>query len=207
MELVAALAPAGGTVIDYMCGTGSLLARIQLRRPDLRLLGCDISPLFVRFARDRRPHLSIHRCDALTFAPKQVPDIVLCTGGLHHLIEPLQAQMLVRLHETLPPNGLLLLGDEVFGPFVTSDERKVAAHALHCEIHEYFTTTSAPGHIIRAAEAVFEADLLRAGEYKQSKHALTNLIGSIFTIEEIVHVWPTAEPHHGDVIFSCRKST
>src|SRR5882724_10331556 len=40
----------GGTVFDYMCGTGYLLALIQKKRPDLQLFGCDIEPPFVDYA-------------------------------------------------------------------------------------------------------------------------------------------------------------
>ena len=43
----------GASVLDAGCGTGGLLHYLQLRRPDLRLFGVDVSPIACEIAREK----------------------------------------------------------------------------------------------------------------------------------------------------------
>lgn len=45
--------PPGGRLLEVGCGGGQLLAKIALRRPDLRLVGVDLAPGQVKRARER----------------------------------------------------------------------------------------------------------------------------------------------------------
>lgn len=87
------LAPAGATVVDLGCGSGQCLRYLALRRPDLRILGFDLSQEMVAAGRAMlREHALADRVelqvgDMTTFsnqAPARV-DLVTSIFSLHHL--------------------------------------------------------------------------------------------------------------------------
>lgn len=88
-----ALAPAGGTVVDLGCGSGQCLRYLARRRPDLRLLGIDLSKEMVA-AGDAmlREHSLADRVELrvgdMTAFSSQLParvDLVTSIFSLHHL--------------------------------------------------------------------------------------------------------------------------
>src|SRR4051794_35882374 len=66
-DYVVANAPQGGTILDYMSGTGLLLRNIRTHRPDLVPLGCDIHRPYVEFARAHHLGAKIFHADAREF--------------------------------------------------------------------------------------------------------------------------------------------
>ena len=203
---VSRLAPLGGHFADYMCGTGSLLEEIRRCRPDLHLVVCDISAPFVDFARSKRPAIPFVCQDALLFAPQAPLDIAICTGGIHHLREPQQVRLMEGVSKQIREGGVFIIGEEVLGAFVSDDERLHAVSTLHDEIRSYFARIATPRCVLEAAESVFYGDLHRIGEYKDTKEGLLSLVGVNFEVEETIHVWPTGQPHHGDIILVCRNA-
>jgi ubiquinone/menaquinone biosynthesis C-methylase UbiE len=87
------LLPQNGTVVDLGCGSGRLLARLAQGRPDVRVLGLDLSDPMLALGRDllEREGLSdrveLRKGDITTFDSEVTDpfDLVSCNYALHQL--------------------------------------------------------------------------------------------------------------------------
>lgn len=90
---VSALAPRGTTVLDLGCGSGQCAAHLAARRPDLRLIGIDLSPPMVEVGNEmlaRRglsDRVELRVGDMTTFSRAILERIGVITSifSLHHL--------------------------------------------------------------------------------------------------------------------------
>ncbi len=69
VEVAAALAPTGGLVADVCCGIGAVAAALGRRRPDLRLIACDVDPAATSAARHNLPGIDVVTGDLLEALP------------------------------------------------------------------------------------------------------------------------------------------
>lgn len=117
---VAASTPHGATVLDIGTGPGVLLTELAERRPDLTLIGVDLSADMVAAAtRNLAPfagRASVKRADVaeLPFADASV-DVVVSSLSLHHWDRPEEA--IGELGRVLRPGGTLRIYDFPFSPF------------------------------------------------------------------------------------------
>ena len=83
----------GGTLLDLGCGSGRLLARLAHGRPDIRIIGLDLSEPMLQMGRDTlqreglADRVELRRCDITDFhgeIPDQL-DVVSCNFAFHHL--------------------------------------------------------------------------------------------------------------------------
>ena len=116
-EDVAAHCPPG-RLLDIGTGPAWLLTKIHDQRPDLALVGVDISPGMVEQARRNMAQagladvvdLGVAAADHLPFADGSF-DTVISTGSMHHWKDA--AAGLKEVHRVLRPGGLALLYDLV----------------------------------------------------------------------------------------------
>lgn len=73
--------PAGASVLEIGCGTGTLLAGL---RPS-RGMGIDISPQMIGIAASKHPSLSFRVADAETFNPGETFDYVIIPDVVEHV--------------------------------------------------------------------------------------------------------------------------
>jgi ubiquinone/menaquinone biosynthesis C-methylase UbiE len=101
--------PLSGAVLDVGCGTGRLLNRLSIARPDAKLVGLDRSLGMVEAMRRLRPQLAVARgtAEALPHGDG-VFDVVLTTVSFHHWEK---APSLAEVHRVLQPGGTLALTD------------------------------------------------------------------------------------------------
>jgi ubiquinone/menaquinone biosynthesis C-methylase UbiE len=117
---VAASTPDGATVLDVGTGPGVLLAELAGRRPDLTLIGVDLSAdMVTAAARNLAPfgaRASVEQGDAaaLPVADASV-DVVVSSLSLHHWDRPREA--IGELNRVLRPGGRLRIYDFPFAPF------------------------------------------------------------------------------------------
>lgn len=197
--------PTDGKLIDYMCGTGLLLRKIQDRRPDLRLSGCDISASYVEHAVRIHGLGCVEECDALSYSVLAPLDLILCTAGLHHLTRGVQETFLDKAARELRPEGILVLGEEVIGPFASELERRLSVLELNHALLEYAVRGEATKPVLTAATDVLANDLLERGEYKSSLDGLVEMVDRFFIVETIYRYWPADSARFGDVLLICKK--
>jgi ubiquinone/menaquinone biosynthesis C-methylase UbiE len=201
---VAMSALSGARVVDVMCGPAVLLARIQGQRPDLDLCGCDVNPAYVRFGQARCPGVAIEQCDVMDLQLAGTADVLICTGGLHHVPFGTQGPLLQKLRSLLKRNGCLLLGEEVLSPYDNTGERQLAAIELGAALLTSAVRRGAPEALLAAAIDVLSADLFAKGEYKSDLRRLRTLVEKTFEITECRHVWPTDSSQYGSYLLVCR---
>jgi SAM-dependent methyltransferase len=203
VKLVMRIARPGGTIVDYMCGTGHLLRRIRLVRPDLELIGCDQNSAYIEFAAKTAPEI--------TFVEKSfpgdefivAPDVAICTAGIHHLPEADQQTFLTRLSESLRDNGTAIIGEEVIEPYLDEKSRRQSVINLWFPAIHKMAGAGAPDDVILAAMDVLRADIRRTGEFKTSFAHLHSLLSRVFVIESTTWAWKLPRKEAGDVVLVC----
>jgi ubiquinone/menaquinone biosynthesis C-methylase UbiE len=117
---VAASTPEGATVLVVGTGPGVLLVELARRRPDLTLIGVDLSAdMVAAAARNLAPfgaRVSVEQADVaeLPFADGTV-DVVVSSLSLHHWDRPREA--IGELGRVLRPRGRLRIYDFPSAPF------------------------------------------------------------------------------------------
>jgi len=117
---VAATAPHGATVLDVGTGPGVLLAELARQRPDLELIGVDISADMVATA-ERNLARFAPRATALVGEAARLPvddqrvDLVVSSLSLHHWSDP--AAAVPELARVLRPGGRVIIYDVRAAPF------------------------------------------------------------------------------------------
>lgn len=204
-SIVADVAPRNGVVIDYMCGTGSMLAALKKRRPDLVLFGCDISRDYIRLAKSKCNSISYHVANASRWEPPVTADVITATAGIHHLEWALQKRFIAKMHKELRRSGYVVIGEEVIGPSRgrLSRERQVVEFfsAILPEILERRPSQS----VIRASLDVFANDLLVRGEFKRDIETMKAMLARQFSVTKTVRVWPSRERGFGDYLIVGKK--
>lgn len=203
VDFIVARAPRGGHVIDYMSGTGFMLRTLLARRPDLTATGCDLSSEFDDFARRRLPTAARTLLqDALSFRPTRPADVVVVTGGLHHLRFDEQAAFVAKLAAELRFGSIVLIGEEAIGPHTDERSRRLAALELGQALLRLGVEEGWPDPLLEAAIGVLGGDLLLDGEYKRDVAGWENLISRHLRIRDLRRLW-TTPGGGGDVIFVC----
>ncbi len=119
---VAAAAPRGATVLDVGTGPAVLLAELARLRPDLKLIGIDLSPdMVAAAARNLAPHApraSVQVGDVanLSLGDGSV-DLVVSSLSAHHWEDPAAASG--ELARVLRPGGRAFIYDIRSAPFDT----------------------------------------------------------------------------------------
>jgi len=105
--------PRGGQeILIAGCGT-SQAARYALREPDARITAIDISDTSLRYTRDLQRKYNLENLELHQLPIERIReigrsfDLVVCTGVLHHLLDPDQG--LRALRDVLRPGGAMRL--------------------------------------------------------------------------------------------------
>lgn len=205
IKLAVKLAPPNGCVLDYMCGTGYLLGQLANKRQDLNLVGCSLGRAdYITYGIDKYPRVRLFHADALTFAPLEAADVVICTGGIHHLRSEDRDPFLSKITSEIRPGGWLIIGEEVLSPHTDELMRRAAVAELHSDLLRYSITSKAPAEILQVSLDLFRADLFELGEYKLTEANLRTLIQSHISIAALERVWPSDPVSlYGDRLFLC----
>jgi SAM-dependent methyltransferase len=203
-EKIINTAPPGGFVLDYMCGTGYVLNAIAERRADLALEGCSLDRTYLEYGRRKYPGLSLVYEDVFRFTPSMSPDVVVCTGGIHHLDRTSQGLFVSKIASELQAGKLLIVGEEVIRPWRDESQRLQSVTELGASLVTYVASQNAPASVIEAAVDMLRNDVLGV-EFKLSLAELVELLTQHFFIEEVQNFWPSGVQEYGDVALTCRR--
>jgi SAM-dependent methyltransferase len=151
--------PPAARVLDLGCGSGTLLAALAGRRPDLRLIGVDADPAILAIAATRAERadfaVELRRglAQALPLADHSV-DVAVSSLLFHHLLPDAKRAALAELWRVLVPGGQLLIVD--FGR-ATRRWRRLAFNLVRL-LDGYPTTADSadgllPGRLVEAGFA------------------------------------------------------
>lgn len=100
--------PARGRLLEVGCGGGRYLRALRTLRPELRLVGCDVSRAALRSLAESAPEIETRLAsgDAIPAADGEF-DAVLAIDVLEHARDP--ARLLAEIHRALAPGGVLHL--------------------------------------------------------------------------------------------------
>lgn len=204
-SLVCELAPPGGRVLDYMCGTGYLLDKIKRRRPDLACEGCSLMPEYIEYGHASYIGVDLEICDVFEYLPRGVPDIVLCTAGIHHLSWEKQPDFVAKIAREMHEGGVFLIAEELIRAWDDEASRREGVLELHTHLLRHLIQSHAPIEIIGTAVDVLRADLAMH-EFKLDRARLLELAGANFVLERERRVWPPGgDLAFGDTVFVYRR--
>ena len=111
-----AAVPAGGTVLDLGCGTGTMTRWIKQEHPDARVIGLDADPYILAIAREKASRAGVE----IEFVEANAADIPLQENSVqrvvsslffHHLRPDSKEQVLTEIFRVLEANGELHISD------------------------------------------------------------------------------------------------
>lgn len=197
LGIVSEKTPKNGYVLDAMCGPGYLLGMINNERPDVILEGVDTNEEFILHAKAKYPKITFHNSDILSFAPLKKYDVILCTGGLHHIPYENQEFLIKFLSKLLKSDGFCIFADPYIEDYKNNEERIIAASNLGQEYCSASVKAGAPKAIIEACLDILHNDVMGC-EYKTSIRKIKPIFEKTFSFVNISKTWPDSDQEFGD---------
>jgi len=120
-EIVRCLPGQANDTLELGCGTGSLTALLTRHYANSAITAIDASAEMMELARERLGSLVVPN-ERVAFVgslfdeldlPERAYDLIASNMSLHHIVD--KGPFYRRLHESLRPGGMLVLGDELAG--------------------------------------------------------------------------------------------
>lgn len=189
VELVHSGAPRNARVVDLMCGTGYLLGEIRKKRKDLELVGVDIDPRYVDFARAHYSQIHFEQGDVLQWRPPQPFDVFLCTGALHHIAYDRQEEAVKKMARMIRPEGYGIISDCYIDDYTTELERKLAAAKMGYEYLRETIQNGSTDDVTAVTVDILKNDVMGI-EFKTSLARRLPVFKEIFGSAETFKTWP-----------------
>ena len=131
-RLVAALTGLDGYVLDAGCGTGGLLARLLVERPDLHAVGLEWAERASRRAADKSGAPVVRgSVNTLPFAAACFDAVIAADLLCHGAVDP--AQALAELLRVLRPGGRLIVNMPAYS-WLLSDHDRLVHNVRRCTV-------------------------------------------------------------------------
>ncbi|MBN1325960.1 class I SAM-dependent methyltransferase [Candidatus Falkowbacteria bacterium] len=196
--------PRNGTLIDIMCGPGYLLGKIAQKRKDLSLYGVDIDKRYISFSKKKYPKINFTIGNVLTYKSKQLYDVVICTGSLHHVPYEKQDKAVKNMASMVKQNGFCLISDCLMDDYDNEKQRKISAAKLGYEYLRKTIQNGAPDNVVEATIDILYNDVMMH-EYKTSLKKRMPVYKKYFSKVQTIKVWPKTKTKYGDYIMICKK--
>lgn len=115
-EVVKTLIPrASRRILDIGCASGWLTARVAERLPRASVIGLDVSPKMISYAKVKHPEINFIAADAhrLPF-PDKYFDLIIGTETLEHVVDPLG--VLLEMRRSLSARGKVIIAMDTGSP-------------------------------------------------------------------------------------------
>ncbi|TCV85841.1 class I SAM-dependent methyltransferase [Sulfurirhabdus autotrophica] len=148
----------GATVLDVACGPGNVSAFLMRERPDLQVLGIDLSPNMVQLAQNHVSTASflVQDCRQLVELGR-VFDGIAYAFGLNYLNQEDAEQFFRSLSKILAPNGVLYLS-AMLGP---RERPGLQTSSSGDQIYVHYRSRQEIEHLVQSArlEIVFSEEI------------------------------------------------
>ena len=124
-------------ILDVACGTGRTLHQLLRSHPSLKVWGIDLSPAYVKVAKQRAPEatVAVENAEHLPFADGAF-DVVTSVYLFHELPRNARRNVVREMVRVLRPGGLLVIEDSA--QLAESAEIATALHEFPRDFHEPF---------------------------------------------------------------------
>ena len=144
-RLTDALTGVGGSVLDAGCGTGGLLGRLGVERPDLRPVGVEWSePAAARAAAKSGAPVVRGSVNALPFGDATFDAAIAADLLCHGAVDP--AQALAELLRVLRPGGRLIVNMPAYS-WLLSDHDRLVHNVRRCTVSQLRALIQGAGFI------------------------------------------------------------
>jgi SAM-dependent methyltransferase len=144
-RLVAALTGLDGHVLDAGCGTGGLLARLLVERPDLHAVGLEWAERASRRAADKSGAPVVRgSVNTLPFAAACFDAVIAADLLCHGAVDP--AQALAELLRVLRPGGRLIVNMPAYS-WLLSDHDRLVHNVRRCTVSQLRALIQGAGFI------------------------------------------------------------
>ena len=205
LDIIRLRAPINGNLLDLMCGPGYLLGQIAKKRNDLSLYGVDLDKKYISHSKKKYPGINFEVSDVLSWESKQLFDVVVCTGSLHHIPYKKQARVAKKISSALKPSGFCIISDCHIDDYSDENERKLAAAKLGYEYLIETIKNGAPKEVIVATMDILHNDVMM-NEFKTSLKKRLTVYKNNFSKVELFKTWPDADSQYGDYYVICRNN-
>lgn len=202
--LVTRIVPQQGTVLDLLCGTGYLLGRLKAERPDIEYIGVDLEAAYIAFAQAQHPDIHWIVADASVWDPQTQFDVIVCTGGVHHLPYEKQEPFIEKIATLIGDDGIAIIADPYIADYMNETGRKLAAAELGYEYLRVVTENNASEDVIQATSQLIDNDI-QGIEFKTSIAKIEPIFAKHFARVEMHKIWPSYDSEYGDYYFVLRK--
>jgi 2-polyprenyl-3-methyl-5-hydroxy-6-metoxy-1,4-benzoquinol methylase len=203
LETISSQVPINGSLFDIMCGPGYLLGKIAEIRKDLILHGVDSDERYIVHSKEKYPGISFEVGDVLSWKPKELFDVVICTGSVHHIPYKKQEEAIKRIASMVNPGGLCIISDCYIDDYSDEKERKMAAAKLGYEYLRETINNGAPDDVVVATIDILHNDVMM-DEFKNSVKKRLPIFQKYFKNVEVIKTWPNIDSEYGDYIMVCK---
>ena len=179
------------SVLDLMCGPGYLLNQLYAKKSSLKLFGVDIKSEYIDFAEANFPYIDFLEQDVLTFRPAKKYDFVVCTGGLHHLLQEDKQEFILNvLPNLISNNGQVLLADPYISSYSSESQRVGKVMQLGLSYLFEVADLSLDANNLATTLDILRSDLL-GYEFKTDLESVLNICNATFGTVKVFKTWPT----------------
>ncbi|MBU4086400.1 MAG: class I SAM-dependent methyltransferase, partial [Nanoarchaeota archaeon] len=167
------------------------------------LSGVDMDRRFIKYAQEKYTGIKFEIANILKWKAKERYDLILCTGGLHHLPFEEQEKFVRTIKDLLNKGGFCIIADPCIDDYSNEKERKLGASKLGYEYLSTVIENDAPKEIILAAIDILHNDVMKF-EFKNSVKKNKPIFEKYFSSVEVHKTWPKSDSEYGDYFFVLR---
>ena len=209
IELITDNAPKNANVLDLMCGTGYFLNNISKKRNDLHCEGVDLNSEFIEYAQAKKIEYESSAAfkigNVLKWESDKKYDIIVCSGGTHHLRGENKNIFFNKIIGHLDEKGTAIIADPYIADYTDEMERKLASAELGYEYIKYAIKRHASDKELEAVINILYNDIFDY-EHKTSINKILKIVRQHFNSIDTTKVWGMDNIEMGDYYLVCKKA-
>ena len=109
LDYYCATATNSGEILELACGPGNITRYLLNKRPDLKILATDLSPVMIKLAQTNNPEAQFMLMDCRNMPDNETYDGIICGFAMPYLTRDEALQLIETAANRLKPRGLLYI--------------------------------------------------------------------------------------------------